>query len=661
MLPTPVINIVDDQSTMSGFSDPMDSYLSSASVLSIVDDQSTTSEPKSIKDIHSSYLDSFDYNQYSTASDPLCSFISPLDIPVAPQTSTNQCISSLSFTKNISAIAVVRDYLRMIGSNVSSKIKTIEAMYDTLREESGVCMSQFCSFIRHGSDMGFQAHTVCSPQSCSNYGSCNNNLESLAVLNNGNIQVISTPELGEGNKGLFSGSIGFQIGEFICTYGGEVRLENKTIGSDNKYLMQLAVRYLIDGSKSSSYGKFINHGCGALANARTQFMISTSQIFLGIVALEQINPHEQILLDYCGVVPNVRNSHLSVLKFCTCLNCCPQGASLTRSTRSRKKLTINDSLDKWNEAGRCPDIGAISSSQSSDSSSSSITNLPVPPSTQPTPDKIPSSSANNTLAALLPVRLKSSPRSKKKPFKNDVNKLLIFKDIHNNRLSLMSRFDGPDDSSSASPYPKIPTPCSSSRTKLITFKSHNSKSILENSTILIPFMDLISSGVARRISSLQIAPIFHLIVQFSVKATKAKGTSTNNGSMILEPTHFEWETNPIKCDSSLLIGAIASLQGEEVILREGTLDSLSRKFKVPDLGDIVFQLLKQSSHFKHRDDIDPHNGDYPPRDLSVFPLLDDFSTPPPKSINNHHTTENMEASGLSVSFPGIFSFYDLHK
>jgi len=231
--------------------------------------------------------------------------------------------------------------------------------------------------------MGFQVHTVCSPQSCRNYGSCNNNLYSLAVLNNGNIRFVSTPELGEGNKGLFSGPIGFQIGEFICTYGGEDRMEDKMIGLDNKFLMQLAVRYLIDGSKSSSYGKFINPGCGALANARTQFMISPSQIFLGIVALKRINPYEQILLDYCGVVPNSRNSHLSVPKICKCLICCPQGGSLTRPSRSRKKLSINDSLDKWNEAGRCPDMGAISSSQSSDSATSSIANLPVP---LPTPD-----------------------------------------------------------------------------------------------------------------------------------------------------------------------------------------------------------------------------------------------------------------------------------
>ena len=215
----------------------------------------------------------------------------------------------------------------------------------------------------------------------------------------------------------------------------------------------------------------------------------------------------------------------------------------------------------------------------------------------------------------------------------------------------MSRFDGLDDSSSASPHSKILTPCPSSRPKLIAFKSHNGKSILENSTLLIPFMDLISSGVVRRITSNQIAPIFHLIVQFSVKASKAKGILTNKGSMILEPTHFEWETNPIKCGSSLLIGAIASLQGEEVILREGISDSLSRKFNVPELGDLVFQLLKQSSLFRLREDIDPHDGGYPPRDLSVFPTLDDFSTPPPKPVNNHHTNENIESAGSMFPSP----------
>lgn len=84
----------------------------------------------------------------------------------------------------------------MIGSDVNLKAKSIKDMYDSLRAESGVCMSQFCSFVRHGPDMGFQVHTIGSPESCRNYGSCSNNLESLAVLNKGNIEIISTPELG---------------------------------------------------------------------------------------------------------------------------------------------------------------------------------------------------------------------------------------------------------------------------------------------------------------------------------------------------------------------------------------------------------------------------------------------------------------------------------
>ena len=122
-------------------------------------------------------------------------------------------------------------------------------------------------------------------------------------------------------------------------------------------------------------------------------------------------------------------------------------------------------------------------------------------------------------------------------------------------------------------------------------------------------MDLISSGVARRITSNQIAAILHLIIQFTVKVVKSKGKLANNDVMILDPTHFRWETNPIKCGSSLLIGAIGSLQGEEFILREGTLESLFRKFNVPELGNLVFQLLKQSSLFELREDNDLCNSD----------------------------------------------------
>ena len=280
--------------------------------------------------------------------DPLYDLPPPWDQLDVTLAQIDHCIVCLRFSKNISEVTVIRDYLNMINAELNTKAKTIKALYESLRSESGICMSSFCSFSRHGSEMWFQVHTLCSAEFCSNYGSCNNNLESLAVLNQGYLNVMDTPELGDENKGLFAG--GFRIGDFICTYGGEVRLEDCSGGSANKYLMQLAMKYLIDGSKSLSYGRFINHGCHGRANARTQFMLSITEIFLGIVALKKIDPHEQILLDFSGVIPHDRNSHLSVLKVCKCINCCYQGKSPSVRTRqSHQKLSIKDSLEEWTE------------------------------------------------------------------------------------------------------------------------------------------------------------------------------------------------------------------------------------------------------------------------------------------------------------------------
>jgi len=86
--------------------------------------------------------------------------------------------------------------------------------------------------------MGFQIHTLCTAESCNSYGSCNNNLDSFAVLNQCNLSQ-DTPELGDGNKGLFAGSIGFSIGDFICTYGGEIKLEDRCGDSLNDYLSKI--------------------------------------------------------------------------------------------------------------------------------------------------------------------------------------------------------------------------------------------------------------------------------------------------------------------------------------------------------------------------------------------------------------------------------------
>ena len=83
---------------------------------------------------------------------------------------------------------------------------------------------------------------------------------------------------------------------------------------DSKYTMQFADRYVIEATNSTSAGKYINHGCPGAANARTQIMITTSEVFMGIVAKRPIAPEEEIVLDYCGAClmpPSLRNASLA--------------------------------------------------------------------------------------------------------------------------------------------------------------------------------------------------------------------------------------------------------------------------------------------------------------------------------------------------------------
>ena len=169
-------------------------------------------------------------------------------------------------------------------------------------------------------------------------------------------------------------------------------------------------------------------------------MISDSEIFLGIVALKPIGPHEQVLLDYCGVVPQERKSHLGILKICRCNTCCPHGKSpliKTRQTRLRisakDKLSIRDSIEKWNKAGRCPDMGAFSSSASSESSLPSSEDDLKPTlvselaqSSSPTPDF----SHQDPPA---PPKSHNATRTKQKASKTSRNKLLTFRDIDKDR------------------------------------------------------------------------------------------------------------------------------------------------------------------------------------------------------------------------------------
>ena len=118
-------------------------------------------------------------------------------------------------TKDISWVKIVRDYLTTIEESLDRKIKTMNDIYLSLRNESGVCHSQYCSFKRHGNDMGFMVHTLCTNSSCVNFNECINNVEALESIVKDNLIVMEDPVIGQNEKGLFSGNSGFEVGGFF--------------------------------------------------------------------------------------------------------------------------------------------------------------------------------------------------------------------------------------------------------------------------------------------------------------------------------------------------------------------------------------------------------------------------------------------------------------
>ena len=107
-------------------------------------------------------------------------------------------------------------------------------------------------------------------------------------------------------------------------------------------------------------------------------------------------------------------------------------------------------------------------------------------------------------------------------------------------------------------------------------------------------MDLLTPGSARKIPSTHIRGVYHLVICFEITHPKVSNTDI----VVLDPVHFEARCNPIKAGSSQLIGAVNSLYVNEIILREGTLTKLAHEFLIPDIGDMAFQWLRQTSLFK---------------------------------------------------------------
>ena len=179
------------------------------------------------------------------------------------------------------------------------------------------------------------------------------------------------PVIGQYEKELFSGNSGFDVGEFICTYVGHVKRGDKLGKKQSRFLMQLGTTYLIDGQDSNSFDRFINHGCSASANARTQFIVTQSCVYLGIVALKRIGPNEQIFMDYGGVLPQkkVNPTITGVILNCTCTACTSGPPSRRKIPKAMSGINLSKaSAEEWLQVGRCPDIGILGMNDSTSNS-----------------------------------------------------------------------------------------------------------------------------------------------------------------------------------------------------------------------------------------------------------------------------------------------------
>ena len=297
-----------------------------------------------------------------------------------------------------------------------------------------------------------------------------------------NLIVMKDPKIGPNENGLFSGNTGFSVGDFICTYGGTVKRGDKIGKKQNRFLMQLGTTCLIDGQDSDSYGKFINHGCSASANARTQFIVTQTCVLLGIVAIKEIPPGEQIFMDYCGVVPQkkINPTLIGVVLNCTCNSCSLSFLSNRKTPKPRKSINLSKaSAEEWMKVGRCPDIGILGMNNSSSNHSSPQDSTLIEQQSPEQDDKSVWTSLVSLEKCSPPPQTPSSkPRWKQQSFKSPNRGLITFRDL---------------ERSSSSIKPKRLTKLTPAYD--IDYDISNN---VNDSCILIRFMDLLTPGSARK-------------------------------------------------------------------------------------------------------------------------------------------------------------------
>eukprot|EP00055_Hartaetosiga_balthica_P007022 m.23602 g.23602 ORF g.23602 m.23602 type:complete len:293 (-) comp5561_c0_seq1:154-1032(-) len=127
--------------------------------------------------------------------------------------------------------------------------------------------------------------------------------------------------LGEKGKGVLANKL-FHRGDFVCEYAGDLINSEDAVEREKAYLKEANenqidcmpcymyffkhnnVPWCVDATKSPRIGRLINHS-RTEANLRTKLFVVDSIPHLGLVAIKNIDPGEELLYDYGERDPSV--------------------------------------------------------------------------------------------------------------------------------------------------------------------------------------------------------------------------------------------------------------------------------------------------------------------------------------------------------------------
>ena len=398
--------------------------------------------------------------------------------------------------------------------------------------------------------------------------------------------------------------------------------------------MQFADRYVIEATNSASAGKFINHGCPGAANARTQIMITPTEIYMGIVAKRVIAPEEEIVLDYCGAChmpPSLHNASLAQfgIEHCHCDTCARTSSGpsekVQRPKRARPIIQSSQSSTTSSQPSRpaASPLSAHSSQTVTQTQHSIVQQASRGADAVPalrTKGRVRSPSTSSSSTTTLGQRPKASTDS---PGTNYIGKGTkttrkeSSKHSETNPTPKDNRNTTRESAHGHGARGDIP------RVDLIQSQVGKPRQVGE--TILMPLVCLLSAQVAQKTHP----EVFAAAKRIVLKLTTSQ--SHVHGFMKLTPIGFSMQTNLVGCAAAFLPKAIRNLQSWETNLGPGVIGQLAQRYNTLNLGDQIYDLLLTTQLFKSKMG---HEGTIT-RDTETFPLAPRTPTTVQGTLQTH--------------------------